>query len=153
MDDKILKLEWYSFYPDGEEGCWCWSGGKTWDGYGKVRWKGKTYRAHRLSYEAYHQETIPKGKLVLHTCDERTCINPAHLFIGTHKDNMHDMKKKGRQTFGTSNPTSKLTEENVLEIRHRLCKGQTNREIAKVYGVSNSTISQINTRKIWKHVK
>lgn len=75
--------------------CWLWIGSKTGSGYGKLKRKGKFYTAHRVSWEVYNGP-IPKGMLVLHTCDVRNCVNPKHLFLGTHQDNMDDMVRKGR---------------------------------------------------------
>lgn len=77
------------------DGCWIWQGGKNKDGYGAATVNGKYINAHRLSFKLNIGE-IPKGMFVCHTCDTPSCINPEHLFLGTHEDNMKDMKKKGR---------------------------------------------------------
>lgn len=76
-------------------GCWLWSGVLAENGYGRPLWKGKKYYAHRLSYSAFHGE-IPKDGCVLHECDNRACVNPAHLWLGSQLQNIEDMKNKKR---------------------------------------------------------
>ena len=80
-----------------DEGCWLWEGHCSSDGYGSFRVKGRETLTHRFSY-LLHKGPIPKGMLVLHSCDRPACVNPAHLFVGTQKDNMQDMLAKGRAT-------------------------------------------------------
>lgn len=77
--------------------CWLWFGKIEWDGYGRVKYKGKSYRAHRVAWELVNGE-IEDGLLVLHRCDNPLCCNPSHLFLGTQQDNMTDKKQKGRAT-------------------------------------------------------
>lgn len=80
---------------DKSSGCWVWIGHRAKSGYGRIQNKGKKVRSHRLSYETYVGK-IPDGMNVLHRCDNPPCINPDHLFLGTHKDNMKDAQNKGR---------------------------------------------------------
>ena len=84
------------------EGCWLWTGSLTEKGYGKVTYKRRTYRAHRLIYEKL-VGPIPTGYFICHTCDVPNCVNPNHLWIGTHKENMRDMCIKGRAATGERN--------------------------------------------------
>ena len=78
-----------------DNGCWNWLGAKDPDGYGRACYMNKTPMAHRLSYQ-FSKGLIPEGMCVCHTCDNRACINPLHLWLGTHQDNMDDKKNKGR---------------------------------------------------------
>lgn len=126
-------------------------------GYGHVRHEGKVVRSHRLAYAQAHglQLSDLNGVIVRHACDNRACINPAHLVLGTQADNMHDMAARGRnrQPKGERNAKAKLTEAAVVQIRARLANGDACREIALDYGVCNSQISRISTRKTWSHVQ
>ncbi len=125
-------------YVNKTDTCWIWTGSLGGDNrnYGSFNVNGRTKRAHRVSYELY-KEKIPKGLLVLHSCDNPSCVNPEHLFLGTQKDNMQDMSNKGRSLRGDKSIMSKLTNEQVLEIRSKyIPKKYSTRTLAKEYGVS-----------------
>lgn len=133
------------------DGCWTWKGYKRPGGYGEAYFGKKPDRervlAHRLAYEVM---IGPPGKaLVCHKCDNPSCVNPAHLFLGTIQDNMDDRNTKGRQARGERNAPAKLTEDQVRAIR---ADPRMNTEIAKDYGVFETTISSIKHRHTWKHV-
>ena len=132
--------------------CWLWVGFRDPNGYGRLMVKGKPELVHRLSW-AIHYGGIPQGKFVLHKCDISPCVNPEHLYIGTQFDNMADMWTRGRSNpghvFGENHGMAKLTEIQVLEIRQSKEIGQI---LAEQYNVSNTTISDIRTRRIWKHL-
>jgi hypothetical protein len=130
------------------DGCWEWKGVLKKDGYGKI---GTKDTAHRRSYE-YTYGIIPKGMCVCHSCDNRKCVNPSHLFLGSLKDNMRDMVKKGRNATGSKIGTSKLTEEMVLEIRKMRIEGKEYQELCDNFGVCWETIAVICRNKQWKHV-
>lgn len=142
-----------------EGGCWLFTGGKQSQGYGMIydaERKGNV-RAHIVSY-AIHVETIPKGLLVLHTCDNPWCVNPEHLFLGTHQDNVDDMRSKGRDSFGDNvgekNGQAKLTKANVLDIRRLLNTGQyTQDQIGDMFGVTRGTVKNIKLGVTWKHIE
>jgi len=142
---------------DESTGCWEWTQNKTSQGYGNATFKTKTWKAHRLSYTAFIGD-IPEGLVVMHSCDNPSCCNPQHLSVGTQKDNMDDMVRKGRSNIGhTHNQGSKcgvakLKEEDVLKIKELLAKGVSQREIAEKYNVKQPTISQINTGTTWSHL-
>ena len=110
------------------------------------------YRAHRASYLIFKGE-IPTGKLVLHTCDNRKCVNPDHLFLGTAKENTADMYKKGRGLIGNKVPQSKLNAQEVKKIRKLHSKGFSQAYIARKYQMASPTICSIVNYKTWKHVK
>ena len=119
-------------------GCWEWRGAQGSDGYGRVRRKSKTYSAHRFSYELFKGQ-IPQGLCVLHQCDNPLCVNPTHLFLGTKRDNTADMLRKGRQGFSGR----RLDEEQVLQIRVCLERGENKRTIAERFDVCRSTVQDI----------
>ena len=137
--------------------CWEWQGACCACGYGqvKIRRLHKTVlSAHRVSYEHFKGK-IPKNLYVCHSCDNRKCVNPAHLFIGTHQENMNDMKKKGRAKSisrkGVKNPSSKLTEEDVRNIM-KMLPLKNNKEIAELFNVTHSMISSIRCGASWTHI-
>lgn len=135
-----------------DNGCWYWSGMKR-GKYGLVRIGGRRIAAHRASYQLFVGE-ISGGLLVCHTCDNPICVNPDHLFLGTYLDNYQDMIEKGREVYGdrrgSKNSLAKLTEDDVREIRD---SSETQVKIGKRFGVSQSVISEIRSRKLWSHVR
>lgn len=141
------------------DGCWLWKGTRNNMGYGWFHYQGKSFLAHRYSFELAFGK-IPHGLLVLHHCDHPLCVNPEHLFLGTQADNMHDMISKGRANLargpeilqGEHNATAKLTNEKVLQIRELRRSGLTLRELSKRFGVCVSEISQICLRQVWQHL-
>jgi len=142
-------------------GCWEWQGKLNNCGYGclaKIIDGNKIeIRAHRLSFEIFKGE-IPEGMLVCHTCDNPSCCNPDHLWLGTPQDNTQDMLKKnrGRHRLLTSNrranAAGKLTESQVIEMRELYKNGWSQREIREKFKISQSQVSGILTYKFWKHV-
>jgi len=139
-----------------ETGCWEWEGGKNKKGYGQFWTKGddrKKWLAHRHSYEL-HRGPIPDGMMVCHSCDNRACINPNHLFIGTAADNTADMMSKGREKIprirGSVHGRAKLAEEDVLAIR--AASGISLQSLADQYNVTKQNIWFIRRRKGWNHV-
>jgi hypothetical protein len=112
--------------------------------------KGKHRYAHRLSYEIHNGE-IPKGMLVCHTCDNRKCVNPSHLFLGTHLENSQDMVKKQRNCKGENTHSHKLTNEDVEKIRSLRNQGKFYRELSEIFNVSKSVVRKICLKLSWKH--
>lgn len=141
---------WQKVDKTGE--CWNWTAFISKKGYGLFSVKNRSQRAHRVSYELAHGP-IPDGMQVLHHCDNRRCVNPAHLFLGTNADNMADKTAKGRQARfvanGEKNHRTKLTSENVLAIRASIGRPV---DLAAEYGVSPSTIVCVRSRRHWKHI-
>ncbi len=135
-----------------ENGCIDFIGSKNFFGHGEIAYRGKKYRAHRLAYLEYIGE-IPNGMVVCHKCDNPSCINTDHLFIGTQADNLRDARQKNRMKApnprGVKHGLSKLDDGKVLLIRR---DKRTQREIAKDYGVHQTTIKNIKLLKTWKHV-
>lgn len=125
--------------------CMFWLGALNAYGYGAVRYQGKVIGAHRLSYILHHGE-IPDGELVMHSCDNRPCINPAHLSLGSIADNIQDMWDKGRDH------QSKLTAEQVESIRSRYIPRHPQhgaRAMAREFGVTHQAISHAVLGKTW----
>ena len=128
-------------------GCWEWTASQNPDGYGQFKLNGRREKAHRVAHVLYIGE-IPKGMCVLHRCDNPSCVNPEHLFLGTHADNVKDKVAKGRAAKGEKNGRAKLTKEAVLHIRKRT---MLQREYARLYGVDQTTVSKIQLGKKWSH--
>ena len=128
--------------------CINWSKGLADNGYGLTTRNNKTYRAHRLAYCDYHNidHSDIKGQVVRHTCDNRKCVNPEHLLIGTHQDNMDDMKKRNRSAKGLFNGAGKLTPEQVTYIRTHYVKNSKEFgtvALGRKFGVHNVTIGRV----------
>lgn len=128
------------------DGCWLWLAHANWGGYGFFRVGSKMELAHRVSWVLLNGQ-IPADLWVLHKCDNRLCVNPAHLFLGTHADNMRDMAAKGRGKSnphaGTSSKWAKLTDADVLSAIRRVAAGESRRAVAKSFGVDESSIRRI----------
>lgn len=129
-------------------GCWLWNAAKSKHGYGSFCVLGKTFRAHRISWVIKNGDILD-NLFVLHKCDNPSCVNPEHLFLGTQKDNIIDCVNKGRNARGNVHPKSKLTNEQVLKIK-ALKNKCTAIAIARIFGVDRSTINQIHRGQIWK---
>jgi hypothetical protein len=137
-------------------GCIEWTAARLPNGYGKI--KRQSYLldgAHRVSYELF-VGVIPDGLFVLHRCDNRLCVNPSHLFIGTQKDNIDDMVSKGRHrpsgVQGEEHPSAKLTRRAVLSIRAKHRAGEATASLAKKHHVSTTLVWRIVTRQTWRSV-
>lgn len=136
--------------------CWLWTGARCDDGYGHFNIGGHQRRAHRVAWELWRHEPIPDGLMVLHHCDVPLCVNPDHLFLGTHKDNFIDWLNKGgtrcREIYlrGEAHPRHKVTANQVLEIRtsRKSCK-----ELARIFGLSDGQVSKIRNGTSWKSLK
>lgn len=121
-------------------------------GYGRAKYAGKVISAHRLAWQLF-RGTIPNGLCVLHSCDNRPCVKPAHLFLGTFLDNAKDRDKKGRTAKGEKVGLAKLTENKVIEIRRVYSEGIVSQQyLAEKVGVHPSIVSDIIRRKTWKHL-
>lgn len=158
IDDKAIENFWAKVDKKGPDECWEWTGALFRLGYGNVRFNGKPRSAHRVSWEI-NNGPIPKGKgyqgmCVCHKCDNPACVNPNHLFLATHQENMQDALRKGRLSIrqGVKHHKAKLTNQQVLEIRDRQGTGASQTELGKEYGVCQAVISCIQLRKTWKHI-
>ena len=140
----------------GDEACWLWQGGKRHAGYGHYRLQGKSLNAHRHAWELTNG-TIPEGLEVCHRCDVRSCVNPRHLFLGTHQENNADKVAKRRHVHGERNWSAKLTENDVRQIKRDFWrkgyKWTNSQELAKRYGIGSGAILAIMRGEAWSHIK
>lgn len=168
---KIEKICLVDVMPDfmarvqKTETCWNWIGTISGWGYAHFKKNRITVRAHRLSYHLF-KGPIPNGLIVRHTCDNKKCVNPDHLLLGTFQDNSNDMVErdrlvkgkdwyrahKGTVPFGENSGVAKLKEKQVIEILGLLRDGMSQRKIAKKYGVVQGTIANLK-KDGWKHLK
>lgn len=139
----------------GADSCWEWQGGKNIWGYGVIKFGDKQVGAHRVAW-ILTNGGIPDGLLVCHHCDNPGCVNPAHMFLGTNKDNTADKFRKGRgaDVAGERNPCAKLTAEQVRDARRRHAAGGiTFKSLADELGVKRQTIEDAVNGRNWKHLK
>lgn len=137
------------YIPEPNSGCWLWLGHVKRDGYGQIRYEGKQTRAHIASYKMYKGPT--NGLFVCHKCDQRSCVNPDHLFLGTPSDNTQDCIKKGRfnRPKGENHVNAILTKEIVLEIVNSTCRRKI---MAMKYNISEAYVSSLRKKRKWKHL-
>lgn len=148
-DEDVKRFQKYFKQTDG---CWEWEGALA-VGYGCFKMNGKHMKAHRVSYVVHNGE-LDKSSVVMHTCDNRACVNPKHLKKATQKENIIDCHMKGRASTqrGEESGTSKLTEKNARSIKKMLAEGVKQDEIAKTFGIHQSTVSNILSGRTWKHI-
>jgi len=132
------------------DGCHVWGHCLDTGGYGSAWFRKRLWRAHRVAW-MIHFGAIPDGLCVLHRCDNRACVSPRHLFIGSHADNMADMKRKGRSVDDHHN--CKLTADDVRKIKEMVSRGSRTGDLARYFDVDVSTISNIKSGYRWGHVK
>lgn len=150
-----------SYIKDQDTGCWVWQG-RSRSGssrmYGRIKVDGKNIAAHRFSWEIHSGSKIPEGCIIMHSCDNPECVNPQHLSVGTHKENMNDMILKGRQAKGdafsnrtavrgSKNNNAKITEESAIKIFN---DSRPQRIIAADYGISQTVVHNIKAKKTWR---
>lgn len=160
LTEKELEL-FESKFSKVKNDCWEWEASLDATGYGRVYlWRiskllnrSHAFKAHRVAKAHYHGEDLDSELFFCHKCDNRKCVNPDHIFLGTHQDNMNDMVAKGRSSgapqSGDLNFNKRLNSKLVEEIRVKL-KTMTNVAIGKEYGVHHSTISLIRKNKTWQ---
>ncbi len=124
--------------------CWQWTGWRNDDGYGLIQHNGQRWRAHRLVYLLFGY-LLPKDRVVLHSCDNRSCVRPSHLALGTVAENMKDKAAKRRARNGST----RLNIQDVIQIRYAAKAGSKHSTLAKTFGVSRAHISRIVRGKSW----
>ncbi|HEX9813278.1 MAG TPA: HNH endonuclease [Burkholderiales bacterium] len=162
MADKS-KIEWtdaikrrFWTYVQKSPGCWLWTGGTFNGRYGQFRLGAKKVRAHRAAWWLAGK-TIPIGKILCHRCDNVKCVRPSHLFVGTDADNARDRDSKGRTSHlpttrlpGALNPAARIAPHQVSEIRLRQSLGESQRALARAFGISPSQVGNIVRGKSWR---
>jgi hypothetical protein len=164
----LAERFWEKVKPGSSEECWPWLASLATGGYGQIAMgHAHPVHAHRVAWQIANG-AIPAGMHVLHTCDNRLCCNPSHLFLGTNDDNIRDRMRKGRSTFGRLNGAythpervtrgeqrwnAKVTEEQVRQMFVLRKQGKLFREIAALFGVKDNTVSRIVAGKRWRHMQ
>ncbi len=146
--DRLIAFE-NNYTPEPNSGCWLWTGALTEDGYGRFN----DTRAHRLSWTLFRGARTPE-RIVCHRCDVPLCVNPEHLFVGTHADNVHDMCSKGRNRSsvgnGEQNGAAKLTGADIVAIRSMSGSATP---IATLFDVTPEQINNIRSYRAWRHLQ
>lgn len=145
------RLDHHTDKSGGPDACWPWVGGTiTSNGYGRLKWEGRNWLAHRLAWIEKHGPIPPATPHVLHRCDNPPCRNEDHLWLGADADNVADRDAKGRQVSpkGEANGSAKLTEDDVRAIRAAV---GTQRAIAKRFGVSKTNVGKIRRGEAWPY--
>jgi len=158
-----IEKFWSNVDVKGPDDCWEWKLSKFRRGYGQSRFNGRNMQTHRIAWIVENGD-IPQGILVCHKCDNPGCVNPSHLFLGTHVDNMADMVSKGRQCkgdfnaarrikgmrAGVKNGRAKITDNEAAQIRQLYaCGGVKQKDLGKRFGINQRMISAIVLGKNW----
>lgn len=132
--------------------CWEWTKALSQDGYGAFSIRRKYIPAHRMSFRLFIGK-IPDGLFVCHICDNRKCVRPDHLFLGTPRDNNRDMAIKCRASCGEAAYNAKLNNDKVRKIRFLYSSGSSQRHLSRLFGVTRNAIREVLRHKTWKHVE
>lgn len=153
--DPLIRF-WNKVAISSPDKCWEWTASKYYNGYGQFFDGKNKICAHRFAYKD-RVGTIPEGLVICHKCDNRGCVNPEHLFVGTQGDNIADMYAKNRNnngdTKGSLNGRAVVSEKQVLEMREAYRKGISMAEIARSFGTSETQTARIVKKQSWKHIQ
>ena len=151
LSESLRQRWWAKVSPEPNSGCWLWDAATHPRGYGQIRDSGRTIKAHRVSWALHYGD--PGNKLVCHKCDNRACVNPEHLFLGTNDENMADMVRKGRSPSraGERNPRAILTQQTARELKS--LRGVIGwRDASAQFGVSRGTVYDVWSGRKWADV-
>lgn len=150
LKEAYASRFWANVDKRGDDECWPWTGSRSWSGYGRLFVESRRITATRLAL-AFAGQVPPVDRLVCHRCDNPICVNPAHLFVGTHAENTADRVRKGRRlhALGRNKHSAKLTPDHVREIRR---SPLTCRLLAEHYGVSEEAVRFARVGRTWGDV-
>lgn len=148
--DTQLNHLWAYTKINNDTGCFEWQGALDKHGYGKICTNHRTLRPHRLAYSILHNIELKTDQQLNHTCNNRRCWNPDHLYLGTQLQNIQDRDRDGCPTRGENHPQSKLTIRQVGEIKQLLKSNIKDQEIAAQFNISRSTVLDIKSRRTWR---
>lgn len=154
---KTASERFHKKYRKQQNGCWEWTAYTNSFGHGRFWFNNKLVVASRFSYEL-HNGLIPDGMFVCHKCDNSKCVNPEHLFVGTPKDNIKDCIDKHRNCpppvhIGEGHHKAKLKNDDIIKIRNLYqAGGVSQRELARLFKISQPVVMKIVNRKLWKHI-
>jgi hypothetical protein len=146
MPDAALQQRIKSKCQVAANGCWLWTAGARGVGYGAIKVAGKVMDAHRASYQAFIGQ-IPTGMLVMHACDDRRCVNPQHLQLGTYKANHSDAVQKGRTVPFRTLRTVPLTDEQLAAIFDEYDRGVSERQLCLKHSIPPTTLKRLLRRR------
>lgn len=156
LPDLVVDKERFWAKVRKTPSCWLWTAAVHGEGYGifwiRLQGNRRSDRAHRVSWMISHRRLIPKGKIIRHTCDNRLCVRPSHLKLGSYQDNSIDSQQRGRNTAGERSWFSRLTNAKVKSIRKAYGEGMSMVALARTYGVARTTIRRVVLRETWKHI-
>jgi hypothetical protein len=149
LTERDIARFWKKVERRGDDDCWLWRACIDTEGYGRFAMGRYPVKAHRISWQVHFGDI--GEMMVLHRCDVRSCVNPRHLFLGIHSDNMRDMTDKGRKVGKSGTP--KLSLEKARDIRRLRAEGMLMKELAARFGIDKSTVVRIVGDKRWRDVK
>ena len=152
--EREVERFWSKVAIRDEGCCWWWTGSKSEAGYGMFSYAKRRRPAHRIAWELHHEASIPDELLACHRCDHPACVNPHHIYLGTHKDNANDATERGRWNHkkGEDTASAKLTNDDVLSIVARYNTGESGRAIAFDYDIGFSSVHRIMSGETWAHL-
>ena len=149
LKPKHIERFWRHVTKLNDDECWEWQLGLSVTGYGKMKIRPKTMATHRFSFVIHN---LYSPEMVLHSCDNRKCVNPKHLRAGNHIENMADMTARNRQATGMRHGFTKITDEQVLELRSMYAAGVKMKAIAIHFGINKGSVANIACGRCWRHL-